>query len=397
MRLRSAALAALFALAGCGGADVSARVRTTTAGVEDAPEVRASLARLRRARAARESHGVMPSAQLRVQRMTGTSLETGDGLDLEVRLSPSAPWSVVQAAEADDARIQSALHDLAASSLAARAARCLEGARRASATEQARLAADLDAPLSAVMSWSQEWAEAGSVDVFEATRTRLELLQLRADLERAAPEPRADVELPALPSAERGLRRDFDSVRAQIAEAHPRPAAQLALALRYARLAEAERLRVIPWLDWVRVEYPSGTDAVDGLGVSVAVRVPLDDRAGADVGSLDAQADEARAQADVAIDELSRRALAALEILSTFEAQSASLRELEEAAQSALRDVSEWISTRSGTPRAVAAILSEAYRSRVTIARARAEAAQAACDLWMASGVDPAAWPREAR
>ena len=120
-------------------------------------------------------------------------------------------------------------------------------------------------------------------------------------------------------------------------------------------------------------------------------------RAGADGDALDAQADEARAQADVAIDELTRRALAALEILSTFEAQSASLRELEEAAQSALRDVSEWISTRSGTPRAVAAILSEAYRSRVTIARARAEAAQAACDLWMASGVDPAAWPREAR
>lgn len=182
-------------------------------------------------------------------------------------------------------------------------------------------------------------------------------------------------------------------IEAAVAE-HPSVRARASQGERMRRMASAEVLRAVPFVEFLEV----GTELVDprpgAVEFGVAVTVPVEpwSHSRAEEYRLRAAAVAEEGQTQAA--RLVARAFRARERLRSFEAGRADWREL-----AALADVSErrmlaLVEARSGDPGDVLQILEEVHQSRREVLAARVAAAAARCELMRTTGRSFEDWSR---
>lgn len=384
---------------GCASTSSELRGRVADARAHAAARPRSSattaaVSRVRAAEASRDSHPWVPNARIAVNGVSGEHLQEGQGIALVGTVYVAAPWDVAQQVEAGQHGVEAAVDALEAVDLEQAGVTCLRGVRASAILERTQAASELRAILAEVLAWTGALEEGRVLDGLELARARMTLA--RAASETVVPPLLDDtppLALPSLRTDRSALERDPAEVAAWIDAHHPRVDEARSRAAQYAAFAERERLRPLPWIDYVRARYEAGATDAGALELSVALSVPLDARSGAASESYDALADASRHDGEAVIDALVLRALDALAVLAHFRAQTATWVALAENATVVDATAREWLARGEGSPLRVADALLEAYRSRMAVLDARTLAAEAACNLYAATGTTWDAWP----
>lgn len=365
--------------------------------ISSSPEIQAALARLRAAEEEQRELSVLPEAQLRVRDISANHVEEGRGVGLDVRMRINEPWVVASSRKAGHYAVEAETHRFESIALDQRGIQCIRAVADSFYAENNDLFHNYRQRMEKLLAWNTEWSKAGTLDGLEATRAELRMLRrLEEQSPGPAPQPALiKLELPQLSPDPNGLLDASNSkVRQMIERNHPQPEVFLAEAQRYEQRSRLEWQRLIPWFDWVQVGYEPGAQSAEEIETTVAIRFPLDVRAGASARRMDELQKASEFDREAAIVELSRRATQALSQIRAFEARSSRLKNLLDLAQRGENRVDEQTASRRATPRAVSDLLDESYRLRLEVLRARASAAESGCSLLTSTGLEPSQWPR---
>jgi len=336
------------------------------------------------------NHPWVDALQVRVDDVTWPALSEGDGLEVRGRVAVANPW--VRQAEKDAwrAEAQSYWEEASAQDLVDAAEQCRRSmlARYNEEVRQSHLR--YAAQVAELLRWAEASGEAGGLNALEVAELRLEVKTRQAqampwavpgeDDERFALAPlHLEIALPPDPSA----------WAERIEAHHPSWLAASAQEERFLRLAERARASALPWLDFVELGYRFGRDdAIDGLGLQVAVTLPFGQEARGEQAHYEARALSQNHLRAGIVAALAWQAHAAAEQLRNYVALGQAMQALldESAATEAL--LRQWQEEGWAEVRQVVRMANDVQRAREWVLRRRFEASLQGCVL-----VETAAMP----
>jgi hypothetical protein len=370
------------------------RIERARQGIEDDPLVEARLAAIDAARASEEQPMFVDEVELRV----GDEYIDEHQVRVSARLPMNRPSELRAQREVLAAETRIAISRLEETSLERRRELCLPSIETLAAESRREIYADYAERQRGLIAWNADWRSAGTIDELRAASFDLERrIRLASWEPKPVREPSSLVAtLPEIGSPAGALVRDAELLRATIHRYHPSVTLRRATAERYRALAQRAQARNQPWLKFVEVGYEHRTDkSENGVGGRLAFEIPLGGER-ASVGRYEALVRQESGEARGFVEEQMGRSLQALEELHHFESRSERWLDLLRLTDQAEEIADRWWRERLAKPTDVAALLDEAFAARNAVLEARERAGGAYCILLAMTGVDPAAWPREA-
>ena len=159
--------------------------------------------------------------------------------------------------------------------------------------------------------------------------------------------------------------------------------------------ADREEARRLPWIDWVGVDVePASHDVGESIRGTVALSLPLDASQNAQRQRARSHSIELEAQA---LRQEPRRLLSALlSRLAAFEERGPALAAWGLEADGQATTADRWIAEKTVDPLRAQALLTDVFRTRITLMELRREAGEMACDVLDLTGQTLISWPRTA-